>query len=115
MPIHVIELEDDWNHTLHCPTCGTTVLQNGNETPCTHTLYIAHDEIEEPTHAQPDWRAALDANQDDDDLLGMRDRLEHAITQYGTPSMLHLAINVSGIACGPISTESYIGFEIAAT
>ena len=55
MPYAMLELEDDWSHTLHCPACGTAVFHEGNEAPCSHTLYIAHDELEEPTYAQPAW------------------------------------------------------------
>ena len=49
----------------------------------------------------------------DDELLSMHGRLQHAINTIGTPTMLHIGINVSGMACGPVSTQAYIGFEIA--
>lgn len=43
--IQIVEINTHYEIQLHCPFCGCTpITEDGEATPCVHTLFVAHDE-----------------------------------------------------------------------
>jgi hypothetical protein len=96
--------------TICCPVCGTTLLSLPEEieASCPHLLYV---HIEDFCYLAPIVEAFLEE-------LPQEDRYRTCWSKWlperlAEPSMLHIVLNESGMACGPIFTQLLIGFDLA--
>ena len=98
--------------TICCPVCGTTLLSEEVEESCPHLLYVHTDLVGDFSYQAPVVEALL-AELDDDARFDTC-WSEWLSERLGEPSMLHLALNESGMACGPVFSQLLIGFDLAA-
>lgn len=98
--------------TIHCPVCGTILLSEDAEGTCPHLLYVHIDLVGEFTQLAPAVEELIEAlsEEERDDVCWS----EFLPERLAEPSMLHLALNESGMACGPVFSQLLIGFDLAA-
>lgn len=98
--------------TICCPVCGTTLLSEEVEESCPHLLYVHIDLVGDFSFKAPVVEEQL-ATLSDDEYYGVR-WSEWLPERLAEPSVLHLALNESGMACGPVYSQLLIGFDLAA-
>jgi hypothetical protein len=99
--VSVRELEFEGIGDVYCPVCGRKVYGEGGEV-CPHVLFIMEDG--ELAYAQ-DW------------LLAICEKLAEGcdytdLVNLAPSGSVIVAMSETGIACGPISYEVIVGFEV---
>ena len=96
---------------LHCPVCGVKLLSPDGEGECPHLAYTYFDEVGEFTSVAPHLEEVLSAVLDDEEAD--EHPVDLAATKIQAKSILHLSVETSGMACGPVSSTVYLGIDFS--
>ena len=108
--IQRVEITTNYHTSIYCPFCGSKVLNfdagdSGEEhvNPCTHTLFVAHDEAFE--YRSSAFNAQLGLSEDDDNI-----DLAEGIDSLTDQCVFDDAVKFAAYAGPPSMFGSYVGF-----
>ena len=111
MTIQRVELTKFYDMPVHCPFCGSRVVDYGDEssephiTPCAHTLFVAHDEGLEFRSKRFDDNLSL-TGIDTDDIEPPEGGFDALTDRVTLPDSVKFAAYVGP----PSGFGSYVGF-----
>ena len=96
---------------LFCPACGAKLMSEDGVGACRHLAYVYWDELGEFEQVAPQIEGALRTALDDEDADDHPVNL--VAVQLASKPILHLSVETSGMACGPVSSTLYVGIDFA--
>jgi len=109
-----IEIDLDGSiEELFCPACGMEALEAGIRgwNPCEHLVFLTDDASGEVSYNAPGFQEKAEKFMK---ILSEEGELERAAKGIQMPATAFLmAVTTHGMACGPVSSTSYICFDMA--
>jgi rubredoxin len=96
---------------FHCPVCGA-VLVPDREGPCCHVAYMYSDDAYGFFNVATQYKGMVNHVMGEfEDSDWEMNPAERMIELVRSNSMIHIAVETSGMACGPVSSTLYVGIE----
>ena len=118
--IQFLKLEMPWGLpplNLHCPFCGNNIRDKDTQefTPCSHLLFSYLDIVQQFIFQSGDFKEKIrdiDVDKYFDDNEGNNHPIHFILQDAGYRNELFiLALEYSGMACGPTGVCEIIGFD----
>ena len=104
----LVEERDNYRDNLHCPFCDQRVqdMENGDLTPCVHTLFVANDEGFEFCDERTKNNLEIPNNDDPSDHVERFGSIDDMTSSIDLPNSKKIAVYVPA----PSFFGAYYGF-----